>query len=114
MDTLRRTFKFIGCGAVVSGFLRDTADRFPHLTFEVYARSESGVPRLPGNVRFVPLKRFRAGKQDVVYFCCSVDEEKMLRESPAKRNRLTVARANLGLTSEFIRKGVFRQGTYFI
>jgi hypothetical protein len=113
MKKTKKTIKIIGYGAVVKHFLNQAAHVFPHLTFEIYARNAESLPSAQNNVRFIALERFLATELDTTFFCCSANEQEILKD-PKQEGRIKVADANLAVASLFIAKGFFRRGTIFV
>lgn len=106
------TFKILGYGSVVKVFLESAPD-FPQARFEVYRRHHGDTVKHADNIVLRDIQDFCVDEAPVFY-CCSVNEEELLRSANRILSRIDVAKPNLALLRSFIQKGVFQRGVHFI
>ena len=95
----------IGAGQVVQRFL---SQKNPGIEMRVYARrsQENSEPFVQPIHTFEPSDR-------ILVLCASTDEERVLKNNNSQ-GRIAVAKENLAITNNLIRKGIFRNQFVFV
>jgi hypothetical protein len=98
------SIKILGHGKVVKGFLAEYPTNA--LAVQVYAKTAA--------LGLYPLSELCMSSEDVLIYCCSIDEKKYLQSLHVKPDRLAVARPNMALVNWFIERSYFQSGTIFV
>jgi len=108
------TVKIIGFGDVVKEFLRTHAENIKTYNLEIYARNIRKI-RQENNCSFYPLQSYKPSPKNIVFYCCSIDEEEQIKRSHGdKLSRYTVSEQNLRIVREFRERGFFDMGLIFV
>lgn len=117
-----RPIDILGHGAVVRGFLQIVQQKLPRASFGVITRKPVPAQERSANGVYQVLSQF-VPTDGTLFFCCSVNEEEILRKANGRGRlsaagsaggRLLVAQENLRLTLKLAQRGIFDHGTIFV
>jgi hypothetical protein len=95
-----RQIKIVGHGDIVKDFLAKYTELYTNLSLQIYSRST--------------IDSFTAKEDDIIFYCCSTNEESILQQSLDTHGRFCVAQHNILITRELIKNEIFNAGIVFV